>query len=301
MKEEIEMRKLSFYIVDVFAEEKYTGNQLAVFREAQMLSDIEMQQIAKEMNYSETTFILSEEKRNSGYDVRIFTPEEEVPFAGHPTLGTAYVIQQEIIREPIETVILNLKVGQIPVTINYREGRADILWMKQKAPTFGKIFDTEQTSEVLSIDRGEMDTRFPIQEVSTGLPFIIVPLKTLGTLKQSKINIDKYFELIKKTEAKAILIFCPETRNQQNDLSVRVFADYYGVPEDPATGSANGCLAGYLVKYRYFGNDRINIQVEQGYEIGRPSLLLLRAEEKEGKIDVSVGGKVVMIAKGEFI
>jgi trans-2,3-dihydro-3-hydroxyanthranilate isomerase len=260
-----------------------------------------MQKIAKEMNYSETTFILSEERRNGGYDVRIFTPKEEVPFAGHPTLGTAYVIQQEIIREPIETVILNLKVGQIPVIINYSEGRADILWMKQIAPTFGQIFDTEQISEVLSIDKGEIDTKFPIQEVSTGLPFIIVPLKTLDALKQAKKNRDKYFELIRNAEAKAILVFCPETYNQENDLNVRVFADYYGVPEDPATGSGNGCLAGYLVKYHYFGNDRINIQVEQGYEIGRPSLLFLRAEEKEGEIDVSVGGKVVMIAKGEFI
>ena len=295
------MSKLTFYIVDVFAEERYAGNQLAVFRETQMLSDIEMQQIAKEMNYSETTFILSEERRNDGYDVRIFTPEEEMPFAGHPTLGTAYVIQQEIIREPIQTVILNLKVGQIPVTINYSDGRAYILWMKQLAPTFGQIFDTEQISEVLSIDKEEIDTRFPIQEVSTGLPFIIVLLKNLDALKQAKVNRDKYLELIRYAEAKAILVFCPETYRQENDLNVRVFADYYGVPEDPATGSANGCLAGYLVKYHYFGNVRINIQVEQGYEIGRPSLLLLRAEEKEGNIDVSVGGKVVMIAKGEFI
>jgi trans-2,3-dihydro-3-hydroxyanthranilate isomerase len=298
---EIEMSRLTFYIVDVFAKEKYTGNQLAVFIKAKVLSDIAMQQIAKEMNFSETTFILSEKKQNGGYDVRIFTPKEEVPFAGHPILGTAYVIQQEIIREPIETIILNLKVGQIPVTINYSEGRADILWMKQIAPTFGRIFDTEQVSEVLSIAKGEIDTGFPIQEVSTGLPFLIVPLKTLDALKQVRINRDKYFELIGNAEAKAIIVFCPQTYNQENDLNARVFADYYGVPEDPATGSANGCLGGYLVKYRYFGREKINIQVEQGYEIERPSLLLLRAKEKEGKICVSVGGKVIMIAKGEFI
>jgi len=146
-----------------------------------------------------------------------------------------------------------------------------------------------------------MDNRFPIQDVSTGIPFIIVPLKTLEALKQTRIARDKYFELIENTQAKAILIFCPETYNQENDLNVRVFADYYGVPEDPATGSANGCLAGYLVKHRYYGKDRINIRVEQGYEMGRPSLLLLKAEGKEGRIDVYVGGKVVMIAKGELV
>jgi len=123
----------------------------------------------------------------------------------------------------------------------------------------------------------------------------------LNAVKQAKIHKDKYFQLIKETEAKAILIFCPKTYSKDNDLNVRFFADYYGVPEDPATGSANGCLAGYLVKYRYFDKDRIDIRVEQGYEIGRPSLLFLRAEDKEDKIDVFVGGKVVMIAKGEFM
>ncbi len=295
------MRKFTFYIVDVFTEKKYTGNQLAVVRGAKDLSDIEMQQIAKEMNFSETTFILSEQKHNNGYDVRIFTPEEEVPFAGHPTLGTAYVIQRKIIREPVETIILNLKIGPIPVTLNYSSEQINILWMKQMGATFDRIFEPEQISQILNFNKREIDDRFPIQEVSTGLPFIIIPLKTLDALKQAEVNRDKYFELIKNTQAKAMLIFCPQTYDQENDLNIRVFADYYGVPEDPATGSANGCLAGYLVKYRYFGKGQIDIRVEQGYEMGRPSLLFLRAEDKGEKIDVSVGGKVVMVAKGELI
>ncbi len=280
---------LVFYIVDVFAEKKYTGNQLAVFM-GERLSDIEMQQIAKEMNFSETTFILP-----GSHDVRIFTPEREIPFAGHPTLGTAYVIQREIIREPVESLTLNLKVGQIPVKI---EG--DILWMKQMSPVFGKILDG-QILDVLGLNDEDLDTRFPVQEVSTGLPFIIVPLKTLNALKKVKVDKERYFELIEDLDAKAILVFCPETRKRENDLSVRVFADYYGVAEDPATGSANGCLAGYLVRYRYFGKDKIDIRVEQGYEVGRPSLLFLRAEDKGREIRVSVGGRVVMIAKGEFV
>ena len=295
------MKNLTFYIVDVFAEEKYAGNQLAVFRCEKVLSDAEMQRIAKEMNYSETTFVLSEEKQDGGYSVRIFTPEKELPFAGHPTLGTAYVIQQEIVKEPVNTIALNLKVGQIPVTFSYIEGHAGVLWMKQIQPTFGQTFDAELVSEVLRLDAKDIDNRFAIQEVSTGVPFIIVPLKTLDALKRARIFRDKYFELIKDVQAKAMLIFCPETRARENDLSVRVFADYYGVPEDPATGAANGCLAGYLVKNRYFRKEQIDIRVEQGYEIGRPSLLLLRAKEEEGKIDVHVGGKVVMVAKGEFL
>lgn len=292
---------LTFYILDVFAERRYTGNQLAVFRNASAISDSEMQQIAKEMNFSETTFILSDEERDGGYDVRIFTPQTELPFAGHPTLGTAYVIQREIVKDPAETIILNLKVGRIPVTFSYRERQVDTLWMKQLQPRFGPTFDTDMVSQVLSLEPRQIDDEFPIQEVSTGVPCIIVPLKTLNAVKQSRMSRTKYYEFIRDIQAKTLLIFCPETYNKENDLNVRFFADYYGVPEDPATGSANGCLAGYLVKHRYFGTHQINIRVEQGYEIRRPSLLLLKAEKIGETINVLVGGRVVMIAKGEFV
>jgi trans-2,3-dihydro-3-hydroxyanthranilate isomerase len=258
-----------------------------------------MQQIAREMNFSETTFIVSRDEQE-GYRTRIFTPKREVPFAGHPTLGTAYVIQQEIIKTPVNTILLNLKAGQIPVTLSYRERQVDLLWMKQLPPTFGPTLDARSISQVLNLPSREIDGRFPIQEVSTGLPFIIVPLKTLDAVRRTRISKTHYFQLIENTQAKAILIFCPETYDTANHLNVRMFADYYGVPEDPATGSGNGCLAGYLVKHRYFGTGRINIRVEQGLEIGRPSLLFLRAEENAG-IEVFVGGKVMMVAKGEFL
>ncbi len=294
------MDMLTFYIVDVFAEEKYAGNQLAVVQNASVLSDSQMQQITKEMNYSETTFILSEEPREGGYDVRIFTPAAEVPFAGHPTLGTAYIIQREIIKKPTDTVILNLKVGQIPVTFKDAGEGEDVLWMKQIEPTFGEVFDGSDIARVLTVEKDDIDEKFPIQEVSTGMPFIIVPLKTLDAAKRTKVNRDEYFKLIENTQANAILVFCPETYNRDNNLNVRVFCDYYGIPEDPATGSGNGCLAGYLVKNRYFGTSKIDVRAEQGYEIGRPSLLYLQAEEKGGKIEVFVGGKVIMIAKGQL-
>lgn len=294
---------MNFYIVDVFAESKYAGNQLAVFCGAGVaeLSEAQMLLIAREINYSETTFIRSPDPRDGGYDVRIFTPKKELPFAGHPTLGTAFVLQQEIIREKVDRVILNLAVGQIPVTFNYHNESADILWMRQNPPSFGQVLSAASLANVLNLEPDEIDPNFPIQEVSTGVPFIIVPLKTLASLKKAQVNLDKYFELVDTMEAKEILIFCPETYSDLNDLSVRVFAHSLGIPEDPATGSANGCLAGYLVEYAYYGSGKIEVRVEQGYEIERPSLLLLQAAQNEGEIAVLVGGKVVMVAKGEFV
>ena len=296
------MLKLPLYTVDVFAESKFAGNQLAVVRNASSLSDDEMQKIAKEMNYSETSFIRSDRKAQGGFDVRIFTPKEEVPFAGHPTLGTAFVIQREIIAKPVKSVVLNLKVGQVPVSFSYKGKTPDILWMKQVQPTFGKTDLSRQAiSRVLSVEEDLVDSRFPIEEVSTGLPHIIVPLRNLAGVKRARVDKEKYFEFIQDTTAKAILIFCAETYNKANQINARQFADYYGVPEDPATGSGNGCLAAYLVKHRYFGSEQIdNIRVEQGYEIGRPSLLVLRATATGEAIDVQVGGRAVMVTKGVF-
>ncbi|MGE7638755.1 PhzF family phenazine biosynthesis protein [Peribacillus frigoritolerans] len=291
------MERINYSIVDVFSNGKYTGNQLAVFKNAGNIPDKEMQQIAKEINFSETTFILSDSKNDGGYDVRIFTPNEEVPFAGHPTIGTAYIIQNEVLEAPLDNIILNFKGGQITVSFNNQE---ELLWMKQNQPTFGRILETDKISEVLNIHKENIDDRFPIQEVSTGLPVLVVPLKSLDAVKKVKINGEKYFELIEHMDAKAIMVFSPETYDSKNDLNVRDFADYYGIPEDAATGSSNGCLAAYLVKYGYFERSEIDIRVEQGYEIERPSLLFLKASDDNGEIDVHVGGKVVKIAQGEW-
>jgi len=287
----------TFHIVDVFAEKKYSGNQLAVVLNAKSLKQEEMQQLAREMNYSETSFILKSGTRADGHDVRIFTPQEEVPFAGHPTLGTAFIIQQEIIKKQVDRLILNLKVGQIPIDFTYSDQQPDLLWMTQKPPAFMKRFERKTIAEILNLNPDDIDNRFPVQEVSTGLPFIIAPLRNLAAVKRSSIDKAKFFQLIRNTEAKAILVFAPECYNPQNHLNVRVYVDYFGIPEDPATGSANGCLAGYLVKHHYFGQNRIDIRVEQGMEIGRPSLLFLQAQETV----IKVGGKVQAVARGELL
>jgi trans-2,3-dihydro-3-hydroxyanthranilate isomerase len=293
----MDMHPLAFYILDVFAEQKYAGNQLAVFRQTAGLTHEEMQRIAREMHFSETTFILSDEPRQGGYDVRIFTPAEEVPFAGHPTLGTAHVVRNEILGGKASEVILNLQVA--PITITFAPD--GYCWMRQVEPTFGNQHPRQVLAAVLGLEPTDIDERHPVEEVSTGLPFFIVPLKTLAALKKARIDRDRYDRLISTTESKGILLFSPETHLAENDLSVRVFVEYYGVPEDPATGSGNGCLAAYLANHKYFGKPEIDLRAEQGYEIGRPSLLRLRADQTATHIEVSVGGRSVLVARGEFI
>ncbi|MBD3219170.1 MAG: PhzF family phenazine biosynthesis isomerase [candidate division Zixibacteria bacterium] len=290
------MGELDFYIVDVFAEEKYAGNQLAVFRKAGELSTEQMQKLANETHFSETTFILSDEEKDGGYDVRIFTPVEELPFAGHPTLGTAFVIKNEIMEKPSDKVLLNLEVGQIPVT---SEGK--LLWMEQIQPEFGQTADSKEVARTIGIDHDYIDWRFPIEEVSTGVFTLIVPLKNLNAVKQACVDNQRFCKMAETLQARSLLVFCPEAYEDSNDLNVRLFAEELGVMEDPATGSANGCLAAYLIKNRYFDDNRIDIRVEQGYEINRPSRLYLRAHEDGERIHIHVGGKVEMIARGKFI
>ena len=291
---------MRFYIVDVFAESRLSGNQLAVFRDCGKLSTASMQRIAQEMHYSETTFITSEEPHNGGYDVRVFTPGYELPFAGHPTLGTAYIVQSQIVGKPAKKIVLNMKVGQIPVTFSYRDGSPDVLWMRQKTPTFGKTFGRERMARILGLRVRDIDPKFPIKLVSTGVPFVIVPLTGLKAIKSIQIDQAALARLFKETNTTVILLFSPETYSKVNDLNVRVLGLPDVIPEDPATGSGNGCLAAYLVKERYLGRGSIDIRVEQGYEINRRSLLLLRAKETSAGIEVDVGGRVQYVAGGEF-
>src|SRR5215208_5407255 len=233
------------------------------------------------MNYSETTFVLSEEETEGGYDIRIFTPSDEVPFAGHPTLGTAYVIQHEILASPVEHITLKLKAGEIPVT-------------------FGEVLDSALFARTLNLETADFDDRSPVQEVSTGLPALIVPLRDLNALRRCKVDWERYAEVA--DPAKNLYVFCPEPRDDgPGDLSARMFANDLGIPEDPATGSAAGCLGAYLLEHGYLGTDSVDVRVEQGYEIGRPSLLYLQAARDADEIRVDVGGKVQMVARGQLV
>ena len=173
--------------------------------------------------------------------------------------------------------------------------------MQHLPPIFGGTLDSARPSRVLGFSEDELDGPYPVQEVSTGLPAIIIPLNDLGALKRCRVDGERYLELVEGTEAKNVFVFCPKPHEEGNNLAARMFADYYGVPEDPATGSAAGFLAGYLVEHRYFDAVSVDVRLEQGCEIGRPSLLYPRARKEGDEISISVGGKVQMVAKGELL
>lgn len=293
-----------FHILDVFAERPFTGNPLAVVERAEGISDQQMLEIAREFDYSETTFILGDQPREGGWDVRIFTPGGEVPFAGHPTVGTAWLIRERLAEGRPEEVVLNLKVGRIPVRRQVDGAGAETLWMQQQTPTFGRTVDTASVAAALGLRKDDFLGGCPIQEVSTGLPFLIVPLNSLRGVEQCRVDRQGYNQLIAELDAKAIYVFCLQTLDTSNHVHARMFADFYGVPEDPATGSAAGCLAAWLAEHGARLPEKLPIEqtvrIEQGYEMGRPSLIAIRGVGAAPGIEVRVGGQVFAVAHGEL-
>jgi trans-2,3-dihydro-3-hydroxyanthranilate isomerase len=288
------MEDIRFYILDVFCQQKYGGNQLAVVIAPPEVSSEWMKDVTREFNYSETVFLFPDARETDTCEARIFTPAREIPFAGHPTLGAAFVVGRELGCVNGGKVVLSLKAGPITVTFS-EEGGAEILWMRQPAPVFGRTYSPADVRGLLkNLRREDIDARFPAQEVSTGLPFIIVPLKNLQAVKRAKMDMDGYAWEPKHP----IYLFCPETYHGENHLNARMFGGVLGIPEDPATGSACGCLGGYLLRHDYFGKAAVDVRVEQGYEIGRSALLRLRAWREDGEIAVQVGGRVIKTAEG---
>ncbi len=284
---------MKFYIVDCFAQQKYQGNQLAVFLLEEDLSSEEMQSIALEMHFSEVSFVCSGKQANGGYRVRIFTPDTEVPFAGHPTLGTAYIIWKVLENGETDQVILNLNAGPIPVAID-----GDVLTMSQNPPEYGETVDKGILAEILSVDADMIRDDFPIQWVSTGLAAYIIPMVNADAVKQCKVNHARFEHFFLEHDKCSLLMFSVES---DSELKVRVFMDDTGFLEDPATGSANGDLAGYLLKHDVLGRGKkLEYTVYQGAEARRPSVLKIQAEKKDGKYTILVGGSAYLVAEGTW-
>lgn len=284
---------MKFYIVDCFAEEKYQGNELLVVLADRPVSDREQQKIAREINFSETAFILSGKQDNGGYDVRIWTPNVgEVPFAGHPSLGTAFVIHHYLERGQSKSVNLNLKVGQIPVAIS-ESG----LTMYQNPPVFGEVISKQEIADVFGISPGQISDEYPVQWVSTGLAAVIVALKDRETLSRVRMNREAFEQyILRHPGSYCSHLFFADMGN--NVLAARCLMEDY--LEDPATGSANGDLAGYLLQYGYFNGSDIEYTVIQGEDMGRKSVLHVRAGKTGDAWTIAVGGQCHLVASGEW-
>lgn len=290
-----------FYIVDVFAERPYSGNQLAVVIGAEALSEETMQQLAAETNYSETTFVTSKPEDNGGYRVRIFTPAREIAFAGHPILGTAWVLRHHVSPEASGPMRLNLTVGQVLVTFEFSVEGGEMVWFLAPPVSLGTTFDRESIAAALGVSPEDIEARFPIQQISAGISALIVPLCSLDALRRSKVDLNAIAALGAGGPALLAYLFCRQTHNPQNHLCARFFFEAHGVREDPATGNGAAFLGAYLLEHRFFPESHLSLRIEQGYEIRRPSLVMLRARIVDGSREVSVGGYVIPTVRGELV
>ena len=290
-------RRLTMAQWDVFSAKPLEGNSLAVFFDGRGLSDSEMQSIAKEMNLSETTFILPRDaatQRERGVRVRIFTVQEELPFAGHPTLGTAFALRAQTGKEE---VVLELNVGKVPVRFEERTGEPPFGEMTQVDPTFGMQHDRDAVAQVTGLRPQAIDDSLPIQTVSTGVPFTIVPLKSLAVMQNIAIDFSRAAEYLAKSAGKFFYFVTRETIEKQSRLHARMLF-YNG--EDPATGSAAGCTSAWMVAHGVAQPEE-RVLIEQGLEMKRPSRIFVRASRIDNRVvNVRVGGNSVEIMRGEF-
>jgi trans-2,3-dihydro-3-hydroxyanthranilate isomerase len=286
-----------FVQFDVFAAEPFLGNSLAVLPDARGLTDQQMQAIAREMNLSETTFVLPRDpaiERERGVRVRIFTVREELPFAGHPTLGTAFQLRGS---SALSEVVLDLNVGKVPVRFEETTGQPVFGEMTQIDPEFGVTHDREEVARASGLNYGEIDLSLPIQTVSTGVPFTIVPLRGLETMRNLAVDLKGSSEYFAKTGGKFLYFVTRETVDPQATLHARMIF-YNG--EDPATGSAAGCAAAWMVAHGIVQSDE-RVLIEQGLEMQRPSRIFVRASKIDDRVvNVRVGGNVTETIRGEI-
>jgi trans-2,3-dihydro-3-hydroxyanthranilate isomerase len=292
-----ESKGLRYEVVDVFAEAPFAGNPLAVFRGGAGLDDARLQAIAREMNLSETTFVLHDRARDGAFDVRIFTPGSELPYAGHPTLGTAFVIRQTLLDGAADELVLRLAVGPVRV----RFAADGLVWLGTPRASFAAAPEPSLVAAALGLPLAALHTRLPLEIATTGHPQLLVPLRDLDALRACRIASGAYQRLIAAGAPGSLYPFALGARDPRNQLSVRMFAPHVGVPEDPATGSAVGWLGAYLARHQLLGAGDFDARVEQGHEIARPSLLHVRARGAGDALEVSVGGRVIPVARGELV
>ena len=293
--------KYRYYTCDVFTETRFGGNQLAVLPEAVGLSTQQMQQIAREFNFSETTFVFPARAGHTRH-VRIFTPAREIPFAGHPNVGTAFVLASAGEFGQIKsslTVTFEEEGGLVSVAIHEAVGKVTSCELTAPQPlSFGKTLPVELVAAAISIDTKDVVTKTHSPQVaSVGLPFIMAELTDRSVLERARINMSGFKALAAEDVMPDVYLYIRSS--DDFDIRARMFAPLSGVPEDPATGSANCALAGLLAHYNEKSNGSFSWRIAQGVEMGRPSTLIARAEKKNGVVQAThIGGASVLISEG---
>jgi trans-2,3-dihydro-3-hydroxyanthranilate isomerase len=286
--------------MDVFTSVKYGGNQLAIFPDARRIEENLLQKIAREMNLSETVFIYPPLK-NDIPTMRIFTPTQELPTAGHPTVGTAFYLSREVDHDtdrPLE-MTLRQKIGDIKVRVDFRNNTPSMATMYQPLPDFGRIHQNRsEIAQLIGLSSEDL-LDFPIQRVSCGVPYVIIPVKNIASIRNIRFRLDIWDQMKDDLDA-FIYAFCPEGQEDKGNLHGRMFAPEAGILEDPATGSANGPLGCYVHHYKIAKSPYVS---EQGFELGRPSILYIEINEKDENgdiVEVKVGGESVFVGSGEI-
>jgi trans-2,3-dihydro-3-hydroxyanthranilate isomerase len=291
--------------LDVFSDRLFSGNQLAVFLDGRGLAANTMQSIAREMNFSETTFVLPAERADTDVRMRIFTPSAELPIAGHPTIGSTFALARAgVIASDRVRFVFGLGIGPVPVELDWRNGDLSFAWMTQPLPTFSAPFgDAGCVAAALGIpESAVVETRLPVQVVSCGVPFLMVPIMTRMAVDSAVLNMTAYDELVRALPdgTSGLFFFSNERGNDQATVYSRMFAPEVGVIEDPATGVASGPLGCYLVRHRVVTPEAArSILSLQGVKMGRPSHVHISIGVENGNIQsVRVGGASVLAGEG---
>jgi trans-2,3-dihydro-3-hydroxyanthranilate isomerase len=297
--------KYRFHTADVFTDRQFGGNQLAVFPDARGISDARMRDIAREFNFSETTFVLPPRDAAHTRRVRIFTPGGEVPFAGHPTVGTAHVLTAtgEVALDGERTrLVFEEGVGPVPVTVRGRDGQPTFAQLSvAKLPEVGPPPpDASVLAELLSLESSDLlGGAMAPQAVSCGLPFLFVPVRNRDAVRRARIRMEPWERTLAGSWTDMVMVFALDPERPDSQVRARMFAPGVSVPEDPATGSACAALGGYLASRDPVRDGTLRWRVEQGFEMGRPSILDIETDKRDGAITaVRVGGTTVMVTEG---
>jgi trans-2,3-dihydro-3-hydroxyanthranilate isomerase len=301
-------RSLKFYQADVFTGQPFGGNPVAVFPDAQGLTHVQLQHIAREMNLSETVFVLPPTDQAAVVRLRIFTPTQEIPFAGHPVLGTFFILAELgiiSVKEPMTRFMQECNIGLFPVELHAEGGLVERVVMTQPKPEFlGPVDDPEDLHKIAIVlglaKHAIADTKWPIEVVSTGLPVLIVPVRTLTAVRSIHPDASAIMDVCRRFGANGIMVFTTVTVEPSATVHTRMFAPSIGILEDPATGSASGALGAYLVQNGVVEvAPMTEIVIEQGYEVERPSQIFVQVESDDDIIQtVKVGGQCVMTVEG---